>query len=1026
MTTPLRCLIVEDSEDDARLMVRQLSKGGYDVMWERVETAEAMRAAFNRQRWDVVLADYKLPHFSGPAALELLKAGGQDLPFLIVSGTIGEEQAVAAMKAGAHDYVMKDRPGRLVPAVERELREAAGRRERRRDEEAWRTLSARQEAILAAVPDVIMEVDKHQVYTWANQAGLAFFGDDVIGKEAAFYFEGEQSTYQSVQPLFSGHQDLIYVESWQRRKDGERRLLAWWCRVLKDESGHVTGALSSGRDITEETRTEAALRESEARYRALFSEGADGILIADIETKTFKFANPALCRMLGYTEDELRTMGVTDIHPKDALQSVVAEFEAQVRGERTLAADIPCLRKDGSVVHVDVSAFKITIDGRLCNVGIFRDITERKQAEEAARASQSLLRATLESTADGILVVGADGKVLDWNEQFQKMWRLPQSVVDTRRDQELLDHVLEQLARPDDFLAGVRALYAQPDKESFDTLQFKDGRVFERYSRPQRIGERIVGRVWSFRDVTERILAEARNRELALLLDNATDAIYVTALDCTILYWNRGAGRTYGWTSAEALNRKTTELLAADPAAAAALSAVLLKQESWSGERWQKTKDGRKVEVLTRLTLVRNEQGQPQSIFAINTDITEKKKLEDQFLRAQRLESIGVLASGIAHDLNNVLAPIIMGAPLLRDKVKDEASNDLLETIESSARRGAAVVKQVLTFARGVEGERVPLQPRHLVQEVARLAEETFSKTIRIESDVTADLWAVLGDATQLHQALLNLCVNARDAMPGGGVLTLKAANVVLSKEAAEKIPGAQPGSYACLCVTDTGTGIPPEIEAKMFEPFFTTKSLGKGTGLGLSTVLGVVRSHGGFIRVASKVGQGTTFELYLPATTTGQGADKSESAARWPLGHGEGILVVDDEAAVREVARRTLAKFGYRVITAAHGAEALRIFQERRPEIQAVLTDMMMPEMDGAALIAALRALDPAVRIVGVTGMSDMESMRGYRSLGLSGMLAKPFTIETLLAAVQAALPVTAGGGSVPAGGKSGSAPPG
>jgi two-component system, cell cycle sensor histidine kinase and response regulator CckA len=528
-------------------------------------------------------------------------------------------------------------------------------------------------------------------------------------------------------------------------------------------------------------------------------------------------------------------------------------------------------------------------------------------------------------------------------------------------------------------------------------------------------------------DITERRQAEARNREQAELLDNATDAIYVTALDCTILYWNRGAERTYGWTRAEALNRKTTELLAADSAAAAALTAVLLKQETWSGERWQITKGGRKVEVLTRLKLVRNEQGQPQSVFAINTDITEKKKLEDQFLRAQRLESIGVLASGIAHDLNNVLAPIIMGAPLLRDKVKDEASSDLLKTIESSARRGAAVVKQVLTFARGVEGERVPLQPRHLIQEVVRLAEETFSKTIRIESDVPADLWPVLGDATQLHQALLNLCVNARDAMPGGGVLTMEAANAVLSREAAEKIPGAQPGSYACLRITDTGTGIPPEIEAKMFEPFFTTKSLGKGTGLGLSTVLGVVRSHGGFVRVASKVGQGTTFELYLPAAAAEQGTRKSESAAPWPSGHGEGVLVVDDEAAVREVARRTLAKFGYRVITAAHGAEALRIFQERRQEIQAVLTDMMMPEMDGAALIAALRVTDPAVRIIGVTGMSDVESMRGFRSLGLSGMLAKPFTIETLLAAVQAALPVTTGKEeSAPAGGRSGPVPPG
>jgi PAS domain S-box-containing protein len=528
-------------------------------------------------------------------------------------------------------------------------------------------------------------------------------------------------------------------------------------------------------------------------------------------------------------------------------------------------------------------------------------------------------------------------------------------------------------------------------------------------------------------DVTERVQTEAHNREQAALLDIANDAIYVTTLDCTILYWNQGAERTYGWTSAEAVNRKTTELISPDAAAAQALAAILLKEQSWSGERRQNTKSGGMVEVFSRLTLVRDERGQPQSVFAINTDITEKKQLETQYLRAQRLENIGALASGIAHDLNNVLAPIIMGAPLLQNMVKDETAHHLIKTMETSARRGAAIVKQVLTFARGVEGERVPLQPRHLLRELEKLAAETFPKGIRIESDIAADLWPVLGDATQLHQALMNLCINARDAMPAGGVLTLGAANVVLSQEAAEKIPGAQPGSYACLRVTDTGTGIPPEIEAKIFEPFFTTKGVGKGTGLGLSTVLGIVRSHGGFIRVVTKVGQGTTFELYLPATKAEPVAVKKDSATPWPHARGEGILLVDDEAAVREVARQALMEFGYQVITAGGGAEALRIFRERRQEIQLVLTDMMMPEMDGPTLVAALRVLDPAVKIVGITGASDPVGMSGLKTLALSAMLAKPFTIRQLLAVLRVALPVTAGHErAVPDGGESRPAPPG
>ena len=359
--------------------------------------------------------------------------------------------------------------------------------------------------------------------------------------------------------------------------------------------------------------------------------------------------------------------------------------------------------------------------------------------------------------------------------------------------------------------------------------------------------------------------------------------------------------------------------------------------------------------------------------------------------------------------------------------IKDQTGRHLLKTMETSAQRGAAIVRQVLTFARGVEGERVALQPRHLLREMEKLAAETFPKGIRVESDMAADLWSVLGDATQLHQALLNLCVNARDAMPRGGVITLEAANIVLSRESAEKIPGAQPGSFVCLRVTDTGTGIPPEIEAKIFEPFFTTKGVGKGTGLGLSTVLGIVRSHGGFVRVASKVGQGTTFELYLPSTTNELVAVKSETATPWPRARGEGILVVDDEAAVREVARQALMEFGYQVITAARGAEALRIFQKRQREIQVVLTDMMMPEMDGPTLVAALRVLDPKVRIVGITGMSDMAGMSGLKTLALSAMLAKPFTIKKLLGAVREALPVTAGHEkAVPDGGESRPAPPG
>jgi PAS domain S-box-containing protein len=661
-------------------------------------------------------------------------------------------------------------------------------------------------------------------------------------------------------------------------------------------------------------------------------------------------------------------------------------------------------------------------------IRVIRARAERQQVAEALRREQILLKNLISTIPDHIYFKDRQSRFIRINDAQATGFGLrdpAEAVGKTDFDMFSEEHAgqayedEQRIMRTGEPLIGLEEKETWPDGHitwvSTTKVPLKDA------------NGNITGIVGISRDITERKQAVERIREQAALLDKANDAIYVTALDGTILYWNRGAERTYGWTSAEVLNRRTTDLISPDHAALEALTPVLLKLGSWSGERRQITKSGGMLEVFSRLTLVRNEQGQLRSIFAIDTDITEKKQLETQYLRAQRLENIGALAGGIAHDLNNVLAPILMGAPLLRQMVTDPTARALLKTMESCAQRGAAIVRQVLTFARGVEGERVPLQPRHLLSEMEGLAAETFPKSIRVESDAAADLWPVLGDATQLQQALLNLCINARDAMPGGGVLTLEAANIVLSKEAAEKIPDAQPGSYACLRVTDTGTGIPPEIEAKIFEPFFTTKGAGKGTGLGLSTVLGIARSHGGFIRVVTKVGQGTTFELYLPATKAEQVAVKKDSATPWPHARGEGILLVDDEAAVREVARQALMEFGYQVITAERGTEAIKVFQERRQEIQLVLTDMMMPEMDGPTLVAALRVLDPKVRIVGITGTSDTAGINGLKTLELSALLAKPFTIKKLLTVIRETLPVTAGHErAVPDGGESRPEPPG
>lgn len=371
----------------------------------------------------------------------------------------------------------------------------------------------------------------------------------------------------------------------------------------------------------------------------------------------------------------------------------------------------------------------------------------------------------------------------------------------------------------------------------------------------------------SIRYALERKQTEHKIREQAALLDIATDAIFVQDLDNQILYWNKAAERLYNWQKEEAIGKKVSEIWQEKNLSQLqeALT-TMMKNGSWEGELQQITKYGKEITVESRWTLVREFDRKTQSILIVNTDITQKKQLEAQFLRAQRLESIGTLASGIAHDLNNVLAPILMTAQLLESQLQDERSQRLLPILISNAKRGANLVKQVLSFTRGMEGDRTLLQLKHLIREIQQIIKETFPKSIEVSTQISANLWTVFGDPTQLHQVLMNLCVNARDAMPGGGKLKITAENFLIDANYAKMHIDARVGAYVAIAVTDTGSGIAPEIVDRIFEPFFTTKELGKGTGLGLSTVLGIIKSHSGFISVYSELGKGSEFKVFLPA----------------------------------------------------------------------------------------------------------------------------------------------------------------
>jgi PAS domain S-box-containing protein len=500
-------------------------------------------------------------------------------------------------------------------------------------------------------------------------------------------------------------------------------------------------------------------------------------------------------------------------------------------------------------------------------------------------------------------------------------------------------------------------------------------------------------------DITERKRAEEQIREQAALLDQAQDAILVRDLDHNIRFWNKGAEKIYGWTAEEAIGKNVKGLLFREPSAQfeEARKAVIQNGE-WQGEIRQTRRDGEEIIVESRWTLVRDEKGQPNSILVINTDITEKKRMESQFLRTQRMESIGTLAGGIAHDLNNVLSPILMAIDMLQLKTTDEASKKWLDVLRTNAERGGDMVRQVLSFARGVEGERVALQPKHLIKEIVKILRETLPKSIEISFQIPNDLWIISADATQMHQVLMNLCVNARDAMPEGGSIAIKADNVFVDENYARMHLEAKPGRFVVISVADTGPGMTPEIQSRIFEPFFTTKEMTKGTGLGLSTALTIVKSHGGFINVYSELHKGSHFTLYLPAVDMPGAADAAALQTNLPLGHGETILVVDDEESIREITRGTLETFGYKVLTANDGTEALALYADKKNEIAAVLTDMVMPFMDGPATIRALQRMNPKVRIIAASGLGAGQRAGEGALEGVSVFLNKPYTAEKLL----------------------------
>jgi two-component system cell cycle sensor histidine kinase/response regulator CckA len=644
-----------------------------------------------------------------------------------------------------------------------------------------------------------------------------------------------------------------------------------------------------------------------------------------------------------------------------------------------------------------------------------RESEERKRRRQAESRSRDLAD-FLNQAREAVILADLDGRITFWNKGAERIsgWRAA----------EVLDKSCDKL-----FDAATSALISHASKVALETGEwFGEMEIADRKGQRRVVELRVTlmrdeagqprARLAMGADITERRQAELRIREQAEMLNQAREAIYITDLENRVIYWNRGAERLFGWGSDEVMGRTTDQFF--EPSTVAILQTARDETHAkgeWSGELRMHTRNRQPLIVESRQTLIRNERGEPKARLCIESDITDRKRLEEQFLRAQRMENIGLLAAGIAHDLNNMLAPILLAAPMLREHVADSGALSLLSTLEKSAERGANLVRQILAFAHGATGEHRLLQVKHVLRDISSVIAGTFPKSIRLEDYISTDLWPIEGNPTQIHQVVLNLCVNARDAMPDGGTLRVRAENRELDIKAANAIEGARPGLFVVLQVEDTGSGIPPDVVARMWEPFFTTKDSDKGTGLGLSTVRGIVENHNGFIEFSTALGRGSSFRIYLPAAEGIEAVHANPSTQPLPPGKGELILVVDDERHIRDMTFTMLTRSRYRVLLAADGAEAAVVFAQRAAEIRLVITDIQMPNLDGITLSRALRRINPAIKVLVISGMATTTPGRPDPRMEefADAFLPKPFKPEALRTKVHELLRSVENGSAAP-----------
>jgi two-component system cell cycle sensor histidine kinase/response regulator CckA len=781
--------------------------------------------------------------------------------------------------------------------------------------------------------------------------------------------------------------------------------------IVRD--GRFDGFIELTRDITGRKRTEEALRLTQFSVDSF----ADAAFWMGPDAK-FIYVNDTACRRLEYTREELLSLTVPDIDPDMPAEAWPAHWE-EVRRRRSFTFESRHRTKSGRIIPVEIMINHVAFGGREYNCAFARDISDRRQIEKEVWAEKERFRILVDQSPLGVSFIDPDGRYAYLNPKFREIFGYTLEDIPTGRDwfsQAFPDPAYRRQVVSTWVEDQKRAGIGEARPRTF-SVRCQDGTVKEIHFRPVALeeGRQLV----IYEDITERKAAEEAIRESEAryreLFDSISDFIFTHDLEGRLLSVNPATVVGLGYSDQELIGRSISDFLRPENSRAFFEDYLpeVKRRGHYRGVIVFRSQDGSERYFEYNNTLVQRE-GIEDYVSGVGRDITERvlaerelRELEERLSHSQKMEAIGTLASGIAHDFNNILQAITGYVEIMLDRRETPSSNrEHLEKIDLAAQQASELVRRLLTFGRKAEAERRPVSLNESIQQTVKLLERTIPKMIRLETRLAADLKNVDADPRQIEQVLMNLGVNAGDAMPDGGRLIIETANVRLDEAYSRTHPDVAPGDYVRLQVTDTGLGMDDETRGHIFEPFFTTKGVGEGTGLGLSTVYGIVTGHGGSIACRSRPGRGTTFRIHLPAVDAPLAASAVDPGVRVQAEPGrETILLVDDERGILDTVRAFLSDYGYTTLTAASGEEALPVYRDNRDRIDLVIMDLGMPGMGGRECLKRLLALDPAAKVVVATGYLSGGLEPELRRAGAVGYLAKPYRLADLMREIKQAL---------------------